>query len=180
MTPQKNNTNASALITNYQLPITGAPMSRNLSVNQYFIRRGEKHAPRLRFAGKSKADFDKWHAELHPAAIASLGVLPKKVPLNPQILAEWREDGLIKQRIVFDVEEGMSAVGYVFRPDSRAKSPAILCCHGHGAYGKEPVMGNRATAELRANIDRNNYDYGLQMAKAGFVTIAIDSRGFGE
>ena len=41
-------------------------------------------------------------------------------------------------------------------------------------------MGNRGTPEMAANIAFHNYDYGLQMAKAGFVTMAIDWRGFGE
>jgi hypothetical protein len=41
-------------------------------------------------------------------------------------------------------------------------------------------MGNRGTPEAAAFIARANYDYGLRMAQAGFVTMAIDSRGFGE
>ena len=34
--------------------------------------------------------------------------------------------------------------------------------------------------ERAQEIERLNYDYGLQMAQKGFVTIAIDWRGFGE
>jgi len=41
-------------------------------------------------------------------------------------------------------------------------------------------MGIRATPAMEKEIHDHNYDYGLQMAKAGFVTIAIDWRGFGE
>ena len=41
---------------------------------------------------------------------------------------------------------------------------------GHGRWGKESVMGNGSTTEMRAEIERYNYDYGHQMAKAGFVT----------
>jgi len=98
-------------------------------------------------------------------------------------LAEWREEGLIKQRVIFDVEAGLAATGYVFRPEAASgKLPAILCCHGHGEFGKDGVMGNREKADrgLRESILRHNYDYGVQMAKAGFVTMAIDWRGFGE
>jgi len=156
-------------------------MSRNLSINEYFVKRGEAHTPRFRFNGKTRADFDKWHADARAAVIATLGVMPKKVPLNPEVLAEWREDGLIKQRVILDVEEGLSAVAYLFRPQEHTKPlPAILCCHGHGPYGKESVMGLRGSAAERAKILELNYDYGLKMAQAGFVTIAIDWRGFGE
>ena len=91
------------------------------------------------------------------------------------------QDGLIKQRVVLDVEEGLSANIYLFRPaDAAGKLPGLLACHGHGLFGKEPVMGNRSSPELRAAIELHNYDYGLQMAKAGYAVVAIDWRGFGE
>ena len=41
-------------------------------------------------------------------------------------------------------------------------------------------MGNRdSSAQHAASIAEHNYDYGLQMAKAGFAVVAIDWRGFG-
>ncbi|HET6454634.1 MAG TPA: prolyl oligopeptidase family serine peptidase, partial [Armatimonadota bacterium] len=42
------------------------------------------------------------------------------------------------------------------------------------------VMGNDSSPERKADIERNNYNYGHQMAKAGFVTFAIDWIGAGE
>src|SRR3954453_11865579 len=153
-------------------------MSRNLSINAYFRDRAARHQPRLRYAGQP---FGQWHAELSAAARATLGRMPQRVPLNPEIQAEWREDGLVKQRVLIDVEEGLSAVAYVYRPEpARGRLPAILACHGHGPFGKESVMGNRATPEQLRDIQSHNYDYGLQMAKAGYAVIAIDWRGFGE
>ena len=155
-------------------------MPRNLSVNGYFREMAERHVPRYRFAAGT--DFARWRAELLPAVRETLGRMPQRVPLNAQVQAEWREHGLIKQRVVFDVEEGLSAVAYVFRPESSNghRLPAILACHGHSPFGKDAVMGNRATPEQARDVEMANYDYGLQMAQAGFVTIAIDWRGFGE
>lgn len=156
-------------------------MNRNLSVNAYFRQLASKHTPKYRFSGSSKEDWQKWQKELLPAVKATLGRLPEKVDLNPEIMVEWQEEGLIKQKLVFDVEPGLSATAYLFRPaQAKGKLPGILACHGHGPFGKETVMGNRSSAELRANIEQHNYDYGLQMAKAGYAVIAIDWRGFGE
>lgn len=156
-------------------------MSRNLSIDAWFNQRAAQHQPLHRFSGTTRDDWLKWRKTLCPALIQSLGRFPIKVPLRPEVLAEWTEDGLIKQKIIFDVEEGLSATGYLFRPEQRiGRLPAILCCHGHGLGGKEPVMGMRSTPELAAHIAERNYDYGLEMAKAGFVTMAIDWRGFGE
>jgi dienelactone hydrolase len=153
-------------------------MSRNLSINAYFKAKGAAHRPRLRYAGQN---FSNWRTELSAAAKGTLGRMPTRVPLNPEVHAEWHEDGLIKQRVVIDVEEGLSAIAYVFRPEgARGKLPGILACHGHGPFGKDPVMGNRSTPQMAAEIANHNYDYGLQMAHAGFAVIAIDWRGFGE
>ncbi len=156
-------------------------MQRNLSVNAYFCCLAAKHTPQYRFSKNRNTDWQPWRKDLLPKVKASLGKMPEKVPLNPEIQAEWQEDGLIKQRVIFDVEDGLSASAYVFRPaDTKGKVPGILACHGHGEYGKEFVMGNRSSVELQASIALHNYDYGLQMAKAGYAVIAIDWRGFGE
>jgi len=156
-------------------------MKRNLSVNAYFRQLAAGHNPKYRFSGSSREDWQQWQKKLFPAIKATLGRLPEKVPLNPEILAEWREEDLIKQKIIFDVEPGLSATAYLFRPaQAKGKLPGILACHGHGPFGKEPVMGNRFSAELRDTIEQHNYDYGLKMAKAGYAVIAIDWRGFGE
>jgi dienelactone hydrolase len=156
-------------------------MNRNLSVNAYFRSLAAKHTPKFSFSKNSRDDWSKWKDQLLASIKGTLGKMPEKVPLNHQIIAEWKEDGLIKQKIVFDVEDGLSATAYVFRPVyTKNKLPAILACHGHGPFGKESVMGNCSTPELRDNIEQHNYDYGLQMAKAGYVVIAIDWRGFGE
>ncbi|MBN1553778.1 MAG: prolyl oligopeptidase family serine peptidase [Phycisphaerae bacterium] len=156
-------------------------MHRNLSVNAYFRHRAAKLTPQHRFAGSSQTDWRTWREQLYPKVIASLGRMPEKVPLNPEITAEWVEDGLCKQRVLLDVEDGLSAAALVFRPvDARGKLPAILACHGHGPHGKDSVMGNASSAERKAKIQANNYDYGLQMAKAGYAVIAIDWRGFGD
>jgi dienelactone hydrolase len=151
---------------------------RNISIEQYFQQIGQSHHPTYRFSG---GDFQTWKNALLPKVLASLGPPMTKVPLNPQIVEEKREDGLIKQRVMIDLEPGLSAPILVYRPEKlEGKLPAILCCHGHGPYGKDSVMG-LATDEARAkHIRELNYDYGLEMAKKGFVTAAIDWRGFGE
>ena len=156
-------------------------MEHNLSVHAYFQRLAAQHRPRRRFSGSTLAQWKEWRGALLPELKATLGRGSDKVPLSAQVQVEWREDGLIKQRVLFAVEEGLSAAAYVFRPEKAAgRLPAILACHGHGPFGKDAVMGDRSTTERSAQIAELNYDYGLQMARAGFVTMAIDWRGFGE
>ena len=142
-------------------------MDRNLSPNAYYNAVSAEHVPQFRFGGKTPADWRKWKKSLLPKALAGLGKMPARVPLNAEVQAQWEDGGLVKQRIIFDVEKHLSAVAFLFRPaEAKGKLPAILACHGHGPHGKDSVMGNRGSADRAAKIANNNYDYGLAMAKA--------------
>jgi dienelactone hydrolase len=142
-----------------------------------------EHVPQYSFAGTSPASFEEWKAQTWPKVLATLGDWPERVDANPQLIAEWQHDGLTKQQWLIDVGRHASVVFQINYPEGmkrdEEKRPAILCWHGHGLYGKEPVMGNDSTPELREAIANFNYSYGHQMAKAGFVTFAIDWMNFG-
>ena len=155
-------------------------INRNLSPQRMFAILADRHVPSHSFDG---SDFESWKNEALPEVLDTLGDCPEKVDLNPVMTAEWEHDGLTKQRWYIDVGVGISAVLQLNIPKDLNKNdahPAILCCHGHGAYGKEPVMGNDSSPGLRSDIERMNYNYGHQMAKKGFVTYGIDWMGFGE
>jgi len=156
---------------------------RNFSMIEYFNRKAELVKPKYRFNGKSKKDFESWKQQLLPEIKKLLGPMPEPVPLNPEIVWEMRRDGLIKRRVIFDCEADMSIPALLYVPEeSTGPVPAILCSHGHGRFGKDSVMGIRSGVDKRREeeIEEFNYDYGLQMAKRGYVTLAIDYRVFGE
>lgn len=153
---------------------------RNLSPQHMFEQMALEHKPECAFPGK---DFQAWKADTYPKVIATLGDFPERVPLNPELMAEWEHDGLRKQRWLIDVGKHISAAFLVNIPGDLKdgeKRPAIHCWHGHGSFGKESVMGNDSSPERKADIERHNYNYGHQMAKSGFVTFAIDWIGAGE
>jgi dienelactone hydrolase len=157
--------------------------TRNLNPYTFFDQLGAAHKPEFTFKGKTKAQFRAWQKAALPRVLATLGSEPRRVDPRPELLAEWHEDGLVKQRWVLDVQPGLAATLLLFRPDDLApdeRRPAIMACHGHGPLGKDGPMGNSYAEAGRANIAFHNYAYGLQMAKAGFVTYAIDWLGFGE
>jgi hypothetical protein len=155
---------------------------RNLSPQKMFFEMALEHKPLFAFDGSGKRYFEGWKRKALPEVLGCLGDFPPQVPTDGEMMAEWEHDGLLKQRWLIDVGPHISAILLVNRPLSagRRKLPAILCCHGHGVHGKEPVMGNDSSADLRNAIASYNYDYGHKMAKAGYVTFAIDWIGFGE
>ena len=156
---------------------------RNLSPQAMFEKLALEHEPLHRFGGGGEEEFETWKKAALPEVKATLGDFPSKVPLKPKMLAEWHHDGLTKQRWLIDVQKHLSAVFLVNIPDDieeGEKRPTLLCCHGHGTFGKEPVMGNDSSEELRKEIEQHNYSYGRKMAEEGYVTYSIDWIGFGE
>ncbi len=154
---------------------------RNLSPQKMFMDLVKQYTPELAYTGGT---VEAWKRETLPEALKTLGNPPPAASgLKPELLAEWQHDGLLKQKWLIDVSKYISATFLINFPEDvmpGQKLPAILCCHGHGPDGKEPVMGNNSSPGLKNDIERLNYDYGSQMAKAGFVTFAIDWIGFGE
>ena len=156
---------------------------RNLSPQHMFEQLAAEHTPFYSFDDKTETDFGKWKQNALPKVLECLGDFPERAPLDPQLAAEWEHDGLIKQRYLIDVGKHISAAVVVCIPKDLTKGekrPGILCWHGHGRFGKEAVMGNDSSPELRAEIEKFNYNYGHQMARNGFVTFAIDWIGAGE
>lgn len=156
---------------------------RNFSMTQYWNERFKDWQPELSFKGSSKQDFDKWQKTAYDKLLSLLGDFPEKVGLEAEVEYSVRDKDLIRERVVFDVDEYMSIPCQVLKPvdmKSDGSNAAILCSHGHGAYGKDPVAGMRSGASYSADIERMNYNYAEQMAKAGYLTITPDLRVFGE
>lgn len=156
---------------------------RNLSPRRMFAEIAKEHVPLCQFNGKDKKYFSAWKKKTLPKVLSTIGDYPPRCVANPQLLGEWEHDSLRKQRWLIDIHPHASAVFLINYPldmKKNEKRPSLLCWHGHGQLGKEPVMGNDSSAAMREAISVHNYSYGHQMAKAGFVTFAIDWMGLGE
>ncbi len=144
-----------------------------------FRQMAAEHVPSCRFFPGN--DFAEWKNNTKPQVIATLGELPEKVPANGELIAEWTDGKIRKQRWIIDVAKHISATMLVNYPAGAAGlSPAIMCCHGHGPYGKNVVMGHGGGDEFEAEVRKSNYDFGVVMAERGYVTFAIDWIGFGD
>ena len=155
---------------------------RNFSMQAYWHHLTESRKPRLHFADL-KIDWVTWKQQAQLKYLELLGDFPEAVPLEAEVESSVEDGDLIRERVVFNAEAFMSVPCQVLRPKTMqpdGANPAIICSHGHGPYGKDSVAGIRSSADREANIELHNYDYGLQMAKAGYLTISPDLRGFGE
>jgi hypothetical protein len=156
---------------------------RYFSMIEYLNRRAKDWRPQLSFQGSTQAEWAQWHETAHAKLMELLGTFPEPVDLAAETVYAIEEDGLIRERVIFDSEAFMSVPCVVLRPadmPANGSGRAIICCHGHGPFGKEPVAGNATTLELRANIALHHYNYGQEMARRGYLTICPDLRVFGE
>ena len=150
---------------------------------EYLNRRARDWQPLMSFRGSGRADWEQWREAAGAKLLELLGTFPEPVDPAPDVVYAVEEDGLIRERVIVDTEADMSLPCVVLRPADMPEDGAgraILCSHGHGPFGKEPVAGNRSTPELDANIRAHNYNYAEQMARHGFLTLAPDLRVFGE
>ena len=115
---------------------------RNFSMVDYINRRAKDWQPLLSFQGSTQDEWAQWREAAFARYIKLLGEFPRPVDLAPEVIYAIEENGLIRERVVFNSEEFMSVPCQVLRPADMkpdGSNAAILCSHGHGPFGKDPV-----------------------------------------
>ena len=139
-----------------------------------------EHAPELGFKNAG-LPFDTWHDAALKKLLELLGPMPEPVDLDPVVESTEDLGDVERRRVILTTDKYTKLPCWVTVPKGReGKVPAIVCSHGHGPFGKDSVAGIRTSPEREADIVGSNYDFALQMAREGFVTLAPDLRGFGE
>ncbi|MBN2222446.1 MAG: hypothetical protein JW708_09600 [Vallitaleaceae bacterium] len=151
-------------------------------------KRFDRSAKQSRFNGSSITEFELWEKSSREKLKKILGIDQlERCALLPKVLECVEvEQGLYREKILIQVEEEVWMPFYVLVPSARrkftkaGKMPCILAPHGHMSAGKEAIVGNRENPFVAEKIDYYHYDYGLQMAREGYVVLCPDARGFGE
>ena len=84
-------------------------------------------------------------------------------------------DGIRREHIYIDVEEGVTMPLYILHPIAEPKG-TIICYAGHNGAGKESVAGDDSSSAVREKIEKYGYDYGLFSARLGYTTVCPDPR----
>ena len=155
---------------------------RHFNTHPYMQKRWIQVGRKLAFSSSSRSEAAQWHTKLIRKLKHLTGydtMLP--ADLEPRITAEVVLDGYVRQRVEIQTEPGITMPLYVLIP-MQLEPPyaAVIAPHGHSSGGKLAVAGCRELPEIAETIDEHNYDYGVQFARAGFITFCPDARGFGE
>lgn len=104
-------------------------MNRNLSPWLMFLHMAEKHRPRYGFEGQTQTEWRAWNKEALPEVLKTLGPMPEKVSPNAEVVAQWEAEGVVMERVLIDVQEGLSAALLINRPPRPlSKTPGPRSC----------------------------------------------------
>src|SRR5579871_5972460 len=158
---------------------------RNLSMGEYLARRYRQTARALTCTARTAEEWLLWRSAFGRKLHALMGPWPVPCPLDTLTLERVAYDGYVQEKILFRSEEDMCVPAYVLIPStdpptSSGLYPGVVCQHGHG-YGKDDVVGLTHGTLERWRVRRSlRYDFGPDLARRGYVVIAMDARGFGE
>ena len=145
-------------------------------------REGRKAA----FAGKTPADFEAWRVATRARLYDVLGLsLMDRVPIEVRELDRAQiAGGIVRTHALLQVERDVWMPFYLLEPsrpklDEQGLKHCYICPHGHQGAGAASIAGVTGVPAVDDAVRKFNYDYGLRLARMGYVTVCPDARGWG-
>lgn len=160
---------------------------RTIHIETYYgslsgmVKKYEKYARSGRFTGSTVEEFEAWKKKTRSLLEELIG-LPRmeSCSLDPKPMECVEiEKGIRREKVLIQVEPDIWMPVYILIPE-RAQKGVFLALPGHLGAGKYSVAGCREIPAVKDSIEKFHYDYGLQLARLGYVTLCPDNRGFGE
>lgn len=173
-------------------------MERVEHISKYYTcleaiqRKFDKYARKDPVQIASRQMYEQWAQRARTNLSQLLGLdKMEECSLNPQLLENTEvEEKIRREKWLIQVEPGVYMPFYIlypFRDNQRyvgsktyEKPACVIVPHGHQGGGKESIVGRREIPSIADAVEKYNYDYGLQLAKRGYVAICPDARGYGE
>lgn len=144
-----------------------------------FARLAQTVAPSMPWQAETAAEHHQWQQKLQPIVADLLGKLPQRVALQVKWVEEQEFETFTRHKIYVQTEATYWAPVYYFVPHNLAgPRPAIVCLHGHS--GIVPYIGEGESEREKENTRAHELDYAVFLAKHGYVTAAINVRGWNE
>ena len=146
------------------------------------IHRAVVAAPlKLQFHGSTPAELEAWQRDFSAKLDGLVGPhTPPKV-WKVKLLSTREFADHTREELLLESDAAPSLPLYVLRPKASAgaRFPIVLCLHGHGEFGHDPVAGVDDTPALKEEIRKMNYDYGRQLVREGYLAVAPCFTPFG-
>lgn len=122
-----------------------------------------------------------WQAHTRPALRAAVGFqdLPE-VPLAPQTIEVVDKGDYTREKVVLHTSAHTQMPAYILKPKNAAGPlPVAVAFHGHG-YGVKDIVGLWEDGSERDTPDGYHKDFGVALARRGFLVAAPEISCFGE
>ncbi len=125
----------------------------------------------MAYRGQRGEEWRAWRAALRQKIAELLDLrFPDGAPVPAQEMETERLEGVTRQKLLLEAADGLQLPAYLCRPaEAEGPLPALLVYAGHGTI--------RQTVGLLESPHRAN---ALNLARAGFLTLTVEIRGFGE
>lgn len=147
------------------------------------LRKYDKYARKDAFQGNTREDFRNWQKRMRSLLRELLGFdKMEECPLTPVLEeVEPLAGGIRREHIRIQTEPDVWMPMYVLIPEHAGTDTCpVICPPGHNGAGKYTVAGVRGYQTVDEKIEFYHYDYGMQLARLGYVAVCPDCRGFGE
>ena len=135
----------------------------------------------LRFQGGNADDCHAWQKTFSAKLSALLGPHAPPTKWKTIVVSLKEFDDHRREELLLDAEGAPPLPVYLLVPKGKqGKRPAILALHGHGAHGHHPIAGRDDLPGVGNAIKNNNYDYGRQLVKQGYIVACPCLTPFGE
>lgn len=139
------------------------------AVQEYYVQRvreAERAADARRAALRTRADAERYVADVREKLRRSFGPFPEKTPLNARVTATHPRDGYRIENVIFESRPGFPVTANLYVPTGRAGPlPGVVGTCGHSNNGK-------------AAGTYQSFAQGL--ARQGYVVLIFDPMGQGE
>ena len=136
----------------------------------------------LLFAGQTAADAGQWQAKFSDKLRELVGSTSPPKRWETVMVGGKRLEDHTRYEIILKAKGLPELPVYLLIPGdgvSRGR-PAVVALHGHGEFGHHAVAGRRDLPGVAADIERANYDYGLQFVRRGYVVVCPCLIPFGD
>lgn len=151
-----------------------------------FRERLKREGRSAAFKGTTPEDFEAWQIATRVRLFDLLGLsIMDRVSIEARELDRVQiAGGIVRTHAMLQVERGVWMPFYLLEPqspklDARGRKCCYVCPHGHQGAGAASVAGVTGVPAVDDAVRKFNYDYGLRLARMGYVTVCPDARGWG-
>lgn len=138
------------------------------------------------FKGATPGDFEAWQIATRARLFDLLGLsLMDRASIEVRELGRVQiAGGIVRTHALLQVERDVWMPFYLLEPsrpklDAHGRKRCYICPHGHQGAGAASVAGVTGVPAVDDAVRKFNYDYGLRLARMGYVTVCPDARGWG-